>query len=332
MPLFAEKQNCNLNLIPDNVHSTIKTMKTITWAVTFCLGVGCLAGCASNSKPVGKPVGTIAQTPIDKTPAGTNVLGGEKARVSYAIGMMFGSRWKQQGIDVDYDWLVRGLKDAQAGGPTLMTEPEMGNTLNQFQKDISAKQEKRRQEIAEKNKQDGEAFLAENKTKPGVVTLPDGLQYKVITNGDGTLPAPNDVVTVNYRGTLLDGTEFDSSYKRGQPAQFPVGNVIHGWTEALQQMKIGSKWQLFIPPQLAYGEQGRPGVPPNSVLIFEVELLGAGQPTPSAPPAPLTSDIIKVPSLDEMKKGAKIEVIKPEDAAKLQQSQTQPPQTNRPAK
>jgi hypothetical protein len=142
------------------------------------------------------------------------------------------------------------------------------------------------------------------------------------------MPAPDEVVTVNYRGTLLDGTEFDSSYKRGQPAQFPVGNVIHGWTEALQQMKVGSKWQLFIPPQLAYGEQGRPGIPPNSVLIFEVELLATEHPSPPASGvstnAPLTSDIIKVPSLEEMKKGAKIEVIKPEDAAKLQQSQPQP--------
>jgi FKBP-type peptidyl-prolyl cis-trans isomerase len=252
--------------------------------------------------------------------------------------MMYGSRWKQQEIDVDYDWLVRGLKDAQAGGPTLMTEQEMGNTLNQFQKDINAKQEKRRQEIAEKNKQDGEAFLAENKTKPGVVTLPDGLQYKIITNGSGATPMMDDIVTVNYRGTFIDGKEFDSSAKTGHPAQFAVGSVIHGWTEALMQMKVGSKWQLFVPSELAYGERGRPGIPPNTVLVFEVELLSAEHPNPSPPVsgvstnAPLTSDIIKVPSLEEMKKGAKIEVIKPEDVAKLQQSQTQPPPTNHPAK
>jgi len=204
----------------------------------------------------------------------------------------------------------------------------MRDTLAEYQKTLAAKQRKIREEAAVKNKADDETFLAKNITKPGVVTLPDGLQYKIITNGNGTMPAPDDVVTVNYRGTLLDGTEFDSSYKRGQPAQFPVGNVIRGWTEALQQMKIGSKWQLFIPAQLAYGEQGRPGIPPNSVLIFEVELLATEHPSPPASGvstnAPLTSDIIKVPSLEEMKKGAKIEVIKPEDAAKLQQSQPQP--------
>jgi FKBP-type peptidyl-prolyl cis-trans isomerase len=309
-------------------------MKTIALAVIFSLSAAGLVGCASKSKPVE----TTARIPIGKTPAGTNVFSDGKSRSSYAIGMMYGSRWKQQEIDVDYDWLVRGLKDAQAGGPTLMTEQEMGNTLNQFQKDINAKQEKRRQEIAEKNKQDGEAFLAENKTKPGVVTLPDGLQYKIITNGSGATPMMDDIVTVNYRGTFIDGKEFDSSAKTGHPAQFAVGSVIHGWTEALMQMKVGSKWQLFVPSELAYGERGRPGIPPNTVLVFEVELLSAEHPNPSPPVsgvstnAPLTSDIIKVPSLEEMKKGAKIEVIKPEDVAKLQQSQTQPPPTNHPAK
>ena len=138
------------------------------------------------------------------------------------------------------------------------------------------------------------------------------------------MPAASDVVTVNYRGTLIDGTEFDSSYKRGQPAQFPVGGVIHGWTEALLKMNVGSKWKLFIPSELAYGENGQRGIPPNSVLIFEVELLAAqAQPQPPAAvnAQPLTSDIIKVPSAEEMKKGAKIEVIKPEDAQKIQQQQ-----------
>jgi FKBP-type peptidyl-prolyl cis-trans isomerase len=301
-------------------------MKTITLAVIFSLGAG-LVGCASQTKPgatPAKPAATASQAPAAQTPSGTNVFSSENARDSYALGMMFGSRWKQQEIDVDYDWMVRGLKDAQAGGPTLLTEQEMGNALNQFQKDSSAKQEKKRQELAEKNKKDGEAFLAENKTKPGVVTLPDGLQYKVITNGSGATPVQNDMVTVNYRGTFIDGKEFDSSAKAGHPAQFSVGNVIRGWTEALMQMKAGSKWQLFVPSELAYGERGRPGnpgIPPSSVLIFEVELISA---EPPPPPAPLTSDIIKVPSQEEMKKGAKIEVIKPEDAAKYQQSRPQP--------
>ncbi len=298
-------------------------MKTITLAMIFSLSAACLAGAASQSKTNE----TSSQPLAAQTPSGTNVFSDEKSRNSYAIGMMFGSRWKQQEIDVDYDWLVRGLKDAQSGGPTLMTEQEMGGTLSQFQKEIGAKQEKKRQEMAEKNKKDGEAFLAENKTKRGVITLPDGLQYIIITNGSGATPVMNDTVTVNYRGTLIDGKEFDSSAKAGHPAQFGVGNVIHGWTEALLQMKVGSKWQLFVPSALAYGERGRPGIQPNSVLIFEIELLSTEHPAPAAasgPAAPLTSDIIKVPSQEEMKKGAKIEVIKPEDAAKLQQSQPQP--------
>jgi FKBP-type peptidyl-prolyl cis-trans isomerase len=298
-------------------------MKTITLAMIFSLSAACLAGVASQSKSNE----TISKPLAAQTPAGTNVFSGDKSRSSYAIGMMFGSRWKQQEIDVDYDWLVRGLKDAQAGGPTLMTEQEMGNTLNQLQKESYAKQEKKRQEMAEKNKKDGEAFLAKNKTKPGVVTLPDGLQYKIITNGSGATPMTNDTVTVNYRGTFIDGKEFDSTAKAGHPVQFTVGNVIRGWTEALMRMKAGSKWQLFVPSELAYGERGRPGIQPNSVLIFEVELISIEHPSPSAasgPAVPLTSDIIKVPSQEEMKKGAKIEVIKPEDAAKLQQSQTQP--------
>jgi FKBP-type peptidyl-prolyl cis-trans isomerase FklB len=310
-------------------------MKTIALAVIFSLSAAGLVGCASKSKP-GE---TAAPIPIGKTPAGTNVFSDGKSRSSYAIGMMYGSRWKQQGIDVDDDWLVRGLKDAQAGGPTLMTEQEMGSTLNQFQKDINAKQRKMREEAAANNKAEGEAFLAKNKTQPGVVTLPDGLQYKIITNGNGTMPAPDDVVTVNYRGTLIDGTEFDSSIGRGKPAQFPIGNVIPGWTEALTHMKVGSKWEIYVPSDLAYGQSGRPPrIMPDSVLIFEVELLATEHSNPSPPASgvstnpPLTSDIIKVPSLEEMKKGAKIEVIKPEDAAKFQQSQTQPPQTNQPAK
>jgi FKBP-type peptidyl-prolyl cis-trans isomerase FklB len=302
-----------------------QTMKTITWIVIISLGTAGLTGCASASKPnatATKTEATPGPTPAGNTPAGTNVLSDEKARTSYAIGMMLGRNFQAQGVEVDTDLLVRGLKDIQSGGATLLTQPEMRDTLTEIQKNVAVRQRQMREAAAAKNKTDGEAFLATNKTKPGVITLADGLQYLVITNGSGTLPEANDVVTVNYRGTLLDGTEFDSSYKRGQPAQFPVGNVIHGWTEALQQMKTGSKWQLFIPAELAYGEQGRPGIPPNSVLIFEVELLAAEHPKPAEP---LTSDIVKVPSLEEMQKGAKVEFIKPEDLEKAQSAQTNQP-------
>lgn len=251
----------------------------------------------------------------------TNILSDERAKASYAIGMTLGHNWQQQGIDVDLGLVVRGLKDEQSGGPTLLTATEMQTVLRDFQKTLAAKQQKMRMELAESNKMAGAAFLATNKNNPGVITLPDGLQYKILTSGTGAVPAPTDTVTVNYRGSLLDGTEFDSSYKRGQPAQFQVGHVIHGWTEALTQMKVGSKWQLFIPAELAYGEQGNRSIPPNSTLIFDVELLDtqATPPPTAAPPAqPLTSDIIKVPSAEEMKKGAKIETIKAEDAQKMQ--------------
>jgi FKBP-type peptidyl-prolyl cis-trans isomerase FklB len=255
---------------------------------------------------------------------GTNILSDEKSRVSYAIGMMLGHNWQQQGLEVDPDIAAHAIKDVQSGGATLLSQQEMQETLTTFQKEFKAKQQAMQAEKAAKDKAEGAAFLAANKSKPGVITLPDGLQYTVLASGTGATPAGNDVVSVNYRGTLIDGTEFDSSYKRGQPASFPVNGVIRGWTEALQLMKTGSKWKLFIPSELAYGENGQRGIPPNSVLIFEVELL-AVQPgaQPAAPAQPLTSDIIKVPSAEEMKKGAKIETLKAEDVQKMQQTNPQ---------
>jgi FKBP-type peptidyl-prolyl cis-trans isomerase len=249
-------------------------------------------------------------------------LADENARVSYAIGMLTGKQWQQQGIEFDADIYARGLKEGRAGGTTLMTPEEAQAAIGKFKQEFSVKQQQKQAELGTKNRTEGESYLAANKKNPGVVTLADGLQYLILTNGSGPMPSGNDVVKVHYRGTLTDGTEFDSSYKRGQPAEFQVGGVIKGWTAALQQMKVGSKWKLFIPADLAYGEGGRPGIPPNSVLIFEVELLESKSPAPPVQPtpvAPLTSDIIKVPSAEEMKKGAKIEVIKPEDAAKAAQ-------------
>jgi FKBP-type peptidyl-prolyl cis-trans isomerase FklB len=251
---------------------------------------------------------------------GTLQLTDEKSRVSYAIGMMLGQNFfKRNGLDtnaVDVDIAAQAMKAIQSGATPLLSDVEMQQILKSFQKEFAAKQAALHAQEGIKNKADGDAFLAANKKNDGVITLPDGLQYMVITNGSGPIPSPNDKVSVNYRGTLIDGTEFDSSYKRGQPAEFPVTAVIHGWTEALEKMTVGSKWKLFIPSDLAYGERGRPGIPPNSVLIFDIELLDTkANPPPTAPPAtqPLTSDIIKVPSAAEMKNGAKIEVIKPQD-------------------
>src|SRR5450756_348156 len=171
----------------------------------------------------------------------TNVLTDENSRVSYAIGMLTGHQWQQQGIDFDVDLYSRGIRDGKSGGATLLTAEEAQATIAQFKQTFTAKQQKLQAEKGIKNKADGEAFLVANKKNPGVTTLDDGLQYLVQTDGTGALPGPMDTVTVNYRGTLIDGTEFDSSYKRNQPAQMPLGNVIPGWTAALQLMKVGSK-------------------------------------------------------------------------------------------
>lgn len=202
----------------------------------------------------------------------------QKDRVSYSIGQSIGNNvkndLKSQSIDVNPDALAAGIRDAVAGSRARMTEKEMQETLAIFQQESMAKQMEMMKKSGGKNKKEGDAFLAANKKKTGVKTLASGLQYKVEKEGTGRKPKATDTVTVNYKGTLIDGTEFDSSYKHGQPATFPVNGVIAGWTEALQLMKVGSKWQLFIPSNLAYGEQGSPpSIGSNSTLIFEVELL-----------------------------------------------------------
>jgi len=197
-----------------------------------------------------------------------------KDKVSYGIGMNIGKDFKAQEIEVDVDLLARGVKDALAGGETLLTEDQVREAFETLQKDLIAKQEAKGKALAEKNQKEGEAFLAENGKKEGVVTLPSGLQYKIVEEGSGKTPKTADTVTVHYRGTLIDGSEFDSSLTRGEPATFPVGGVIAGWTEALQLMKEGAKWQLFIPSALAYGERGAgPVIGPNATLIFDVELI-----------------------------------------------------------
>ena len=190
----------------------------------------------------------------------------QKDKLSYSLGMEMGANMKKSGIEIDPAIYQQGMKDAISGEKTLLTDQEASDIITAYQKEWV-------KTFAEKKKAEGEAFLAKNKKKEGVKTLADGLQYKIITDGKGKKPKETDTVTVNYKGTLVDGTEFDSSYKHGQPATFPVNGVIKGWTEALQLMKEGSKWELFIPANLAYGEQGRQGIPPNSVLIFEVELI-----------------------------------------------------------
>ena len=200
----------------------------------------------------------------------------QKDKVSYALGANLGMNLHNQSVDVDTAIVLRGLKDALAGGKLLLTDDEAKAALTQLQTDLRNKQMEKMKEAADLNKKAGTYFLEANKAKEGVVTLPSGLQYKILTAGTGPKPTATDTVSCNYRGTLLDGTEFDSSYKRGQPASFSVAGVIKGWTEALQLMPVGSKWQLFIPSDLAYGDRGadpRSGIGPGATLIFEVELL-----------------------------------------------------------
>ena len=198
----------------------------------------------------------------------------DKERQSYAVGMNIGESLHRQPVDLDTNSLMQGLKDSMSGGKMLLTDDEAKTALTELTQQVRAKQEEKVKQAAENNKKEGEAFLAANKTKPGVVTTPSGLQYKILTEGKGPKPTAADKVSCNYKGTLINGTEFDSSYKRGQPAIFPVGQVIKGWTQALQLMPVGSKWQLFIPADLAYGERGAGSdIGPGATLIFEVELL-----------------------------------------------------------
>jgi FKBP-type peptidyl-prolyl cis-trans isomerase FklB len=228
--------------------------------------------------PAAKP--PAAKPPAAKTPAsgGATATAGalttQKQKASYAIGMNIGRSLQKDSVDVDPNVLVRGLRDGLAGNKSIISDDEAKAALTAVQNDVRKTQEAKVQVVGEENKKEGEAFLSANKAKEGVITLPSGLQYKILKEGSGPKPTASDSVVCNYRGTLLNNTEFDSSYKRGQPATFPVGQVIHGWTEALQLMPVGSKWQLFIPPDLAYGARGAgPDIGPNATLVFEVELL-----------------------------------------------------------
>jgi FKBP-type peptidyl-prolyl cis-trans isomerase FklB len=197
-----------------------------------------------------------------------------KDRISYTIGVNIGQDFKGQEVDVDTDILLMGLKDSLDGKELKLTDEEMIAEIQAFQQKMQEKMIAEMEASAGKNQAEGEAFLAENANKEGVVVTESGLQYKILEEGEGASPGAADVATVHYRGTLIDGTQFDSSYDRGQPATFPVGGVIPGWTEALQLMKPGAKWQLFIPSALAYGERGAgQDIGPNATLLFDVELI-----------------------------------------------------------
>ena len=208
----------------------------------------------------------------------------QKDKISYSIGLDIGTTLKRQVIEVNEELLNTGIQDGLSGKKPLLSEDQVKETMALFQKEMLAKQAEAKKAAAAKNSAEATKFLAENKTKEGVKTTASGLQYKVLKEGSGPTPKPTDTVKVNYRGTVLDGTEFDSSYKRGEPASFPVNRVIKGWTEALQLMKVGSKYQLFIPAALAYGGRGAGSdIGPDAMLIFDVELLGINPPMPPLP-------------------------------------------------
>ncbi|PKN33284.1 MAG: hypothetical protein CVU61_14310 [Deltaproteobacteria bacterium HGW-Deltaproteobacteria-19] len=228
--------------------------RAITWSWTAVLAALILA----------VPAGAAEQSPLKS----------RQDKVSYAVGVSIIRNLKQQGVVIDTDLMVRGMRDALSGGSLLMTEEDLRATLNAYQNELREKYTLAMKEIGEANTKEGEAFLAANGKKEGVVTLPSGLQYKVLKAGTGKKPTDTDTVECHYRGTLINGTEFDSSYRAGKPLAVKVSGVIAGWTEALKLMPVGSTWQLFIPPQLAYGAKGAaPRIAPNATLIFEVELL-----------------------------------------------------------
>ncbi len=212
----------------------------------------------------------------------------QKQKASYAVGANIGRGLRRDGVDVDPAALAKGIRDALAGGKLQLTDEEMKAALTILTADVKKKQAAEEAAIGEANKKEGETFLAANKSKEGVVALPDGLQYKILTPGNGPKPTATDTVVANYKGTLINGTEFDSSYKRGQPVTFPVGQVIKGWTEVLQLMPVGSKYEVYIPSDLAYGPQGpgRGPIGPNETLIFEIELVSIQPKGATATPPP----------------------------------------------
>jgi len=247
----------------------VKTRISIAMLVLGCLIVMPVnAAEKGTTKDVNEPE-IVVQAADEKA----EVFKTEMDKLSYIIGTQIGGNLKKAEVDVNLELLIQGLKDTLQGKEPALSQAEMQKVYSDWQQRMRAKQLAKQKKEAAENLAAGTAFLEANKAKQGVKVLPSGLQYKVITEGTGNTPTADDKVKTNYRGTLIDGTEFDSSYKRNKPAEFRVKGVIKGWTEALQLMKEGGKWELYIPANLAYGERGRPGIPPNSTLVFEIELI-----------------------------------------------------------
>ncbi len=255
----------------------MKLFASALFAVVFATMIFSRLAAAQSPAPdktAQAPSKSSSASVVRKSASAPRVLKTQKEKFSYALGMNIGANMRKQSVELDTAMFLQGLKDAMAGGKLLLTEEQARAVLMQMQADVNGRREEASKRAAPANAKEGEAFLAANKSKPGVFALPSGLQYKILVQGTGPMPALTDTVVCNYRGTLINGTEFDSSYKRGEPASFPVNGVIRGWTEVLQLMPVGSKWQLFIPSALAYGERGAGAdIGPNATLIFEVELL-----------------------------------------------------------
>jgi FKBP-type peptidyl-prolyl cis-trans isomerase FklB len=262
----------------------------LTTAILLTAGLTLSASMIAQQTPAAKS-STASTTTTNKTAAQKSApveLKTEKEKASYSIGASIGRNLHNDGIDIDTAILLRGLKDGLSGGTLKLTDDEIRTTIITLQKDAREKQNAKMKVLGEENQKQGDAFLAANKSREGVVTLPSGVQYKVIKQGDGPKPAASDTVVCNYRGTLVDGKEFDSSAKHGGPATFPVSGVIKGWTEVLQLMPVGSNYQVVIPAALAYGPRGPADIGPNATLVFDIELVSvkekpAAAATPAAP-------------------------------------------------
>jgi FKBP-type peptidyl-prolyl cis-trans isomerase len=256
--------------------------KLVTLAVVLLVGAAVTAGAQQTGQPAQQPAAAQAQ------PAAPPAAGKPESlqdRASYIIGFNLGRSLTTNDVKVNADLIIKGLRDALGNTPSVLSEAEMNETMQTFQQQVQQQQEAKRKAAGDKNKAEGEAFLAKNKERKEVKTTASGLQYEVLTEGTGPSPKATDTVTVHYKGTSIDGTVFDSSYPRGEPATFPLNRVIPGWSEGVQLMKAGSKYKFYVPAALGYGEQGAPGgvIGPNETLIFEVELLSIGQPEPPAP-------------------------------------------------
>jgi len=271
--------------------------RTFTTALLMAAGMMLQGGVLAQQTPAAKTTTSAPKTTQKTAPkTGTKpaakpaakpatALKTTKDKQSYALGMNIGMGMHKQGLDVDPDIVMRGFKDSFTDSKLAMTEDEAKASLTELQNDMRKKMQEKAQHVGDVNKKEGTTFLAENKAKEGVVVLPSGLQYKILKEGTGPKPTASDSVVCNYKGTLINGKEFDSSYKRGEPATFPVSGVIKGWTEALQLMPVGSKWQLFIPADLAYGERGAGAdIGPGATLIFEVELMSIQDKNAAAKP------------------------------------------------